>query len=105
MEVAEGREVWLLGDERIGAVGPTAPAGWKEPMPDSPAGYDDVHPAAYDAGARLELMDQRGVWAEVLYPNVGGFGAPEVLVHRRRRAEVRVRAGLQRLLVRVVRRR
>ena len=79
VEVAEGREVWLLGDERIGAVGPTAPAGWKNPMPDSPAGYEEVHPAAYDAQARLELMDQRGVWAEVLYPNVGGFGAQKFL--------------------------
>ena len=42
VEVAEGREVWLLGDERIGAVGPTAPAGWSKPMPDSPAAQPQV---------------------------------------------------------------
>ncbi|WP_419925964.1 amidohydrolase family protein [Candidatus Poriferisocius sp.] len=79
VEVIDGRQIWLLGDDRIGAVGPTAPAGWPKPMPDSPAGYDEVHPAAFDARARLELMDQRGVWAEVLYPNVGGFGAQRFL--------------------------
>jgi predicted TIM-barrel fold metal-dependent hydrolase len=35
---------------------------------------DDVHPAAYDVDARLEVMDQLGVYAQILYPNVVGFG-------------------------------
>ncbi len=39
-------------------------------------GIEEVHPAAYDVQARLELMDQLGIWAHVVYPNanVVGFG-------------------------------
>jgi predicted TIM-barrel fold metal-dependent hydrolase len=75
----EGRDLWFLQGAQIAIVGGTAPAGWKRPIPDFPTGYDDVHPAAYDARARLALMDQRGVWAEVLYPNVGGFAGQRFL--------------------------
>jgi predicted TIM-barrel fold metal-dependent hydrolase len=37
-------------------------------------GIDWVHPAAYDPEARLELMDECGVYAQVLYPNAIGIG-------------------------------
>jgi len=79
VERIEGKDVWLLDGERFGAVGPTAPAGWNNPMPDMPTGYDDIHLAAFDSTARLKLMDKRGVWAEVLYPNVAGFGGQKFL--------------------------
>ena len=79
VERIDGRDVWLLDGERFGAVGPTAPAGWNKPMPDMPTGYDDIHRASFDSTARLELMDKRGVWAEVLYPNVAGFGGQKFL--------------------------
>jgi predicted TIM-barrel fold metal-dependent hydrolase len=75
----DGRDLWFLDGEQIAIVGGTAPAGWKQAMPEFPPGYDAIHPAAYDAKARLALMDQRGVWAEVLYPNVGGFGGQRFL--------------------------
>jgi predicted TIM-barrel fold metal-dependent hydrolase len=80
VEHVDGKDVWMLGDQRIGLVGPTAPAGWRNPMPDTPSGYADIHPASFDSTARLELMDQRGVWAEVLYPNVAGFGGQKFLM-------------------------
>lgn len=35
----------------------------------------EIHPASYDVDARLEIMDQQGVFAHVIYPNVVGFGA------------------------------
>jgi predicted TIM-barrel fold metal-dependent hydrolase len=35
---------------------------------------DEVPLAAWDAVARLEYMDSVGIWAQVMYPNVGGFG-------------------------------
>jgi uncharacterized protein len=35
---------------------------------------DDVHPAAFDVDARLALMDAMGVHAQIVYPNVVGFG-------------------------------
>jgi predicted TIM-barrel fold metal-dependent hydrolase len=74
-----GADLWFLGDEQIGAVGPTAPAGYAEAMPVTPLGYDDIVPAAWIAEERVKLMDQRGVWAEVLYPNVAGFGGQKFL--------------------------
>jgi len=38
-------------------------------------GPDDIAEAAYDMTARLEVMDDLGLWAQVLYPNTAGFGA------------------------------
>ena len=35
---------------------------------------EDVHPAAYDVDARLALMDEQGIWAQIVYPNTVGFG-------------------------------
>ena len=67
-------EAWFIGDQWINSVGITAVAGWKDPYPAHPPRYDDAHPGAYDAHARLRYMDGLGIWAMVLYPNVGGFG-------------------------------
>lgn len=36
--------------------------------------FHDAHPAAYDVDARLEVMDDVGVWAQIVYPNTAGFG-------------------------------
>jgi predicted TIM-barrel fold metal-dependent hydrolase len=35
---------------------------------------DDVHPAASQVAPRLEVMDEMGIWAQVVYPNAVGFG-------------------------------
>lgn len=76
---ARGRQVWKLGNgRRLGLVGMSATAGrgsFKHP----PKGYDDMHPGAYDPNARLKYMDDMGIWAMVMYPNVGGFGAQQFL--------------------------
>src|SRR4051794_20155982 len=36
--------------------------------------FDDAHPAAYDPAERLRVMDEIGVWAQIVYPNAAGFG-------------------------------
>ena len=41
--------------------------------------FDDIPAAAYDAKARLAHMDAEGIYAQVLYPNVGGFGSQNFL--------------------------
>ncbi len=70
-----GRDGWHLGDSKaFASVGHTAVAGWPEPFPASPRNMDEVPPAAYDADARLAYLDEIGAWAQVMYPNVGGFG-------------------------------
>jgi len=72
-------DTWMLRDEPVGRVGVTAPAGWPTFPPEYPGRYEDVHPASYDADARLRYMDEAAIWAQVLYPNVGGFGSENFL--------------------------
>jgi predicted TIM-barrel fold metal-dependent hydrolase len=36
--------------------------------------FDDAHPAAYDVGSRLAVMDEIGIYAQIVYPNAAGFG-------------------------------
>ena len=71
----EGRDIWLIGDEMVGGPGFTTMAGFDGSYPDCPHGYDDIPKASYDAKARLDFMDEEGIFAAVLYPNVGGFGS------------------------------
>jgi predicted TIM-barrel fold metal-dependent hydrolase len=72
----DGRDYWYLQGKRISNVGLSAVAGFDGgPFPDSPKGFDDVHPASTDANERLAYMDSVGIWAQVLYPNVAGFGS------------------------------
>jgi uncharacterized protein len=75
----DGRDVWFIDGQIASPVGPTAPAGWSEPPPAMPPTYEDLLPAAYDAKARLEYLDGAGIWAQLLYPNVGGFGGQRFL--------------------------
>jgi predicted TIM-barrel fold metal-dependent hydrolase len=35
---------------------------------------DQIHAAAYDTTARIELMDDIGVWAQIVFPGVVGLG-------------------------------
>ena len=36
---------------------------------------EDVHVACYDMHARVEILDRLGLYAQILYPNVAGFGS------------------------------
>jgi len=75
----DGVQRWVMGEGKpLAPVGMTATAGvgsFKRP----PKTYEQMHPGAYDAHARLKYMDQMGIWAMVMYPNVGGFGAQAFL--------------------------
>lgn len=71
----EGRDVWMIADEMAGGPGFTTMAGFNGSVPESPMGYDDIPKSSYDAAARLAHMDAEGIHAQVLYPNVGGFGS------------------------------
>jgi uncharacterized protein len=72
-------DTWVIKGERLTTVGGTAPAGWPTFPPEYPQTYEDCHPGAYRADARLRYMDDVGIWAQVLYPNVGGFGSENFL--------------------------
>ena len=75
---AQGRQWWVLKDKRIASPGLSATAGVGD-MKSWPKTYAEMHPGAYDAKARLQYMDQMGIWAMVMYPNVGGFGNQQFL--------------------------
>ena len=75
-----GRDVWHVADSTpLVPVGFTAVAGWPEPFPSGPKNMDEVPPAAWDARARLDYLDSIGVWSQVMYPNVAGFGNQQFL--------------------------
>jgi predicted TIM-barrel fold metal-dependent hydrolase len=75
VERIDGQDVWMAGGQRIGAPGYYSMAGHDGVMPLSiPKTFDDIAPEMYDPDARLAFLDREGIHAEVLYPNVGGFG-------------------------------
>ena len=80
---AESRtEAWFIGDQNLGPAAASASYGWKDQWPSVPPTLADAHPASYDAAERLKVMDASGIYAEVLYPNVGGFGSTVFLKSR-----------------------
>lgn len=75
IERVDGVDQWMVGGERIGAPGYYSMAGFDGIMPIStPKTFDDIAPAMYDPKARLAFLDGEGIDAQILYPNVGGFG-------------------------------
>jgi uncharacterized protein len=71
----EQQEIWLSGDNALGPAAALGHAGSGLRYPDLPKKWDELDPAAVDAGSRLRLMDEYGIYAAVIYSNVLGFGA------------------------------
>ena len=67
-------------------VGVGRQAGWHEYPPSHPPRWEDADPHTWDAKLRLERMDEYGVWAQVLYPNVALFNSALLQEARRPRA-------------------
>ena len=58
---------------------------------------DRIHLGAYDPKARIEVMDDSGIWAQVCFPNSIGLGGQGISdVGQGPRAAPPVRADLQR---------
>jgi predicted TIM-barrel fold metal-dependent hydrolase len=70
-----GADLWFIGDQSVGMPGAYSAAGHTGTFPDMRRTYEDIPSAMVDANARLAFMDEEKIWANVLYPNVGGFGA------------------------------
>ena len=75
----KGVNSWFVGDEKVANAPSGVFAGWKGKFPNSPPTYEDAHPASFDVHERLKLMDETGVYAQVLYPNVAGFASQRFL--------------------------
>jgi predicted TIM-barrel fold metal-dependent hydrolase len=81
IERVDGFDVWMINGKPWAKPGNTAMAGFDGTLPDGPKTYGDMHPAAWDPVARVAFMDEQHIRAQVLYPNIGGFGAGAWLDH------------------------
>lgn len=68
-----GEDRWQIGSKRLTGVANFAMAGWHEFAPSHPLVLDDADPASWHPGERLKRMDEFGLHAQVLYPNLLGF--------------------------------
>jgi predicted TIM-barrel fold metal-dependent hydrolase len=75
----KGRLSWVVEDTKIGHANPAcvvAADGTKVPgMEPFDWAFEEIHPGAHSIGPRLAMMDELGIWAQVLYPNAFGFGS------------------------------
>jgi len=70
-----GRDLWMIGDQMIGLPGAYSMAGHDDTPPNFRNTYSEIPASMIEPKARLAFMDQEKIFANVLYPNVGGFGA------------------------------
>jgi predicted TIM-barrel fold metal-dependent hydrolase len=76
---ADGRPTWIVDDNELGFAGGggvIARDGSKGLAAEAlfEWGIDRIHLGAYDPEARLEVMDDSGIWAQVVFPNAIGLG-------------------------------
>jgi uncharacterized protein len=74
-----GMDVWMLEGTQIATVGTSASGTNPEGSWIPQNTYEECHPGAYIASERLRYMDEVGIWAQILYPNVAGFGSQRFL--------------------------
>jgi predicted TIM-barrel fold metal-dependent hydrolase len=70
-----GIDIWYFGDKPVRGAAQSAHAFHSEFPPGSPRSLAEAHPSTWDPAERLKKMDEYGTYAQVLYPNVAGFGA------------------------------
>lgn len=75
----EGVDRWFIGDQTAGIPGAYSNAGHDDYYPNFRKTFDDIPASMYDSTERLKFMDQEKLYANIMYPNVGGFGAGSFL--------------------------
>lgn len=76
---SRGEDFWFIGDVPASTAWGLAAAGWHEHLPSHPRVQSDVHPSHYDPLERAKALDEHGVAAQVLYPNILGFSINTLL--------------------------
>jgi len=79
VEEINGRPTWVVDGATLGFAGGGGVIdreGTKFPFQESMVvwGTDRIHRAAFDPKARMEVLDDSGIWAQVLFPNSIGLG-------------------------------
>jgi uncharacterized protein len=70
-----GRPRWQVGEHLLFHATQLNHAGWKEFYPSTPYSWEEADPAGWDAKQRLARMDEMGITAQVLFPNLLGFSS------------------------------
>lgn len=73
LDTSSGLMRWVVGDHLLSPEAQSSHAGWRDFHPSYPPTLEDADRASWDASARLQRMDELGVFAHVLYPNLIGF--------------------------------
>jgi len=79
VEEVGGQPTWVVDGATLGFAGGGGVIdreGGKYPFQESMIvwGIDRIHQAAFDPKARIEVLDDSGIWAQVLFPNSIGLG-------------------------------
>ncbi|MDT5256883.1 MAG: hypothetical protein QOD10_1963, partial [Mycobacterium sp.] len=80
VKLPDGNDTWLYEGDRSGNFALNAVAG-KHPRDFGmdPRSYDDMLPGCHDIEDRIKDMDIEGVWAQLCFPNFGGFAGSTFL--------------------------
>jgi predicted TIM-barrel fold metal-dependent hydrolase len=68
-----GEAEWWCGGLKLSAVGAMSMAGWPEYMPSRPKDFSEIDDGMYTAKGRLRKLDEFGIQAQILFPNIMGF--------------------------------
>jgi predicted TIM-barrel fold metal-dependent hydrolase len=80
VKVIEGVRSWVIDGDKVLLKGAIPSSTLKQDGSKWPGlefinhQFEEVHPASYDPHERVKMMDATGVSAQVLYPNILGFG-------------------------------
>jgi len=74
----DGKRVWTIDGDRSMGVGSAASVIYRDGSKAAGIEFtdwqvDEVHPGCSRTKERLEFMDENGIWAQIVYPNVMGF--------------------------------
>jgi predicted TIM-barrel fold metal-dependent hydrolase len=80
MRTVDGRTGWFLDDEPWSSIGGNTISQGRRKVLGSHVvqPFDEVDPAAWSVPARLALLDEMGIWSQVIYPNGIGFASNHV---------------------------
>jgi predicted TIM-barrel fold metal-dependent hydrolase len=79
VKTVDDKRQWVIDANTV--MGPVSAVSVVQPGGEKSRGIEffkwaleDVHAGSYDVKPRLEFMDGEGIWAQILYPNLLGFG-------------------------------
>lgn len=74
----DGQRIWVVEDHQLASTNPGSVVRHDGQKSQSLDFFDwkleDVHRASWDMKARVEVLDETGIYAQIIYPNLAGFG-------------------------------